>query len=139
MNLLTKARNKAWLNKLALAAVAATCLLLYTVGVTVKPGWITYALQLPALVIIAITALARVNDIGPDRTGLAWQARRVFLSMAGTAGLAFMVAPFSGGDFPSWRGLLLAWGTAGTWLTTPGMPPWAKYIAGKAKLPKAMT
>lgn len=136
---LKKAKNKALLNKLAIASVGGTAVFLYTIGVTVKPGWLTYAIQLPALAIIAITALARVNDIGPDRTTLEWQARRTFLSLTGTAAVAMSFAPFSSGEFPTWQSLALSWGLAGSWLTTPGMPPWAKYIAGKAKLPKEMT
>lgn len=136
---LKKAKTKALLNKLAIASVGATALFLYTIGVTVKPGWLTYALQFPALAIIAVTALARVNDIGPERTTIEWQARRTFLSLTGTAAVALMLAPFGADEFPSWRGLALAWGLAGSWLTTPGMPPWAKYIMGEAKLPKEMT
>lgn len=136
---LKKARNKLWLNRIAVAGIAGVIALLYTLGVTITPGWVTYALQFPALAIIAITALARVNDIREDRTTWNWQARRLFLSMAGTAGISFMFAPFGGGEFPTWRGLILAWGVAGTWLTTPGMPPWADYVFGKAKLPKELT
>lgn len=136
---LKKAKNKALLNKMAFATVAAIALFLYTIGVTVKPSWLTYGLQLPSLVIMALTALARVNDIGPDRKGWQWEGRRIAFSAAGAAAIALMFGPFSGQDFPSWRGLLLTWGVAGVWLTTPGMPPWDKYIMGKAKLPKEMT
>lgn len=136
---LKKAKNKALLNKLAIASVGATALFLYTIGVTVKPGWLTYAVQFPALAIIAITALARVNDIVAERTSLEWQARRTFLSLAGTCAVAYGVAPFWGDVFPSWLSVAMTWGLAGSWLTTPGMPPWAKYIMGEAKLPKEMT
>lgn len=136
---LKKAKNKLWLNRVAVAAMGGVVGLLYTLGVTVKPGWLTYAIQLPALIIIALTALARVNDIREDRVTWHWQARRLFLSMAGTAGVAFIFAPFGDGEFPTWRGLLVAWGVAGTWLTTPGMPPWSEYIFGKATPPKELT
>ena len=138
-SLLKTTKNKAMLNKLAIASVAGSAVFLYTIGVTVKPGWLTYLVQLPSLVIIAITALARVNDIGAERTSLEWQARRTFLSLAGTCAVAYGVAPFWGDVFPSWLSVAMTWGLAGSWLTTPGMPPWDKYIMGKARLPKELT
>jgi hypothetical protein len=136
---LKQAKTKALFHKLTIGAIACAALLLYILGVTVDPGWVTYIIQLPALLIISLTALARVNDIGPERTGWEWHTRRVALSLAGAAAISLVVSPFSGGEFPTWRGLALTWGVAGAWLTTPGMPPWAKYIAGKVKLPENMT
>jgi hypothetical protein len=36
-------------------------------------------------------------------------------------------------DFPSWREVILRWGMALVWLTTPHMPPWWRYISGRYK------
>lgn len=33
--------------------------------------------------------------------------------------------------FPTWRAVVLLWGFALTWLTTPDHPPWDYYITGK--------
>ena len=136
---------KQWLKKtknkyqLSAAAVLVAALALYLSGVGLYAGWLTYGVQFPALLILVTTALSRVNDIRPERTEWIWQIRRVGLSFVGVAATALIFSPFSGGGFPTWRGLMLTWGMAMTWLATPGMPPWSKYTFGSAKLPKSMT
>lgn len=125
---LSKVKNRAWLNKLGIAAAAVGGLFLYLTGTTVETGWGTYAIQLPALFIIAVTALVRVNDISQKKKGAVWNVRRVGLSFAGAAALSFVFTPWMYDEFPSWRELLLSWGFALTWLTTPDQPPWWKKV-----------
>lgn len=131
---------KQWLRKLkddhtfSLVAVAVAAVALYVSGVDIAPGWVTYLAQLPALVILILTALARVNDIKSTQTEWVWQVRRIGLSFVGVAATGLVFAPFVGEAFPTWRSMLIPWGTALTWLSTPGMPPWSKYITGTAKV-----
>lgn len=88
----------------------------------VAPGALTYVAGFPALILILLTALARVNDIKDHQTSLRWQARRTFLVFA-AGGAVYMLA-----TVPTWGMVLLYWGVAGTWLTTPGQPPWHQYL-----------
>lgn len=85
---------------------------------------------IPAFLIL-ITALARLNDIKRNQNSKRWWVRRmgllgVFVSMTMfIAGFFFTFAPY-------WRAVIALsglWGFLLTWMTTPGMPPWWKYIA----------
>ena len=58
-------------------------LAIYWFSLYIPPGWATWWLIAPATLIVAITALARVNDIGPERMGKRWQVRKVGLILAG--------------------------------------------------------
>lgn len=99
-------------------------------------GWLSWAVALPALVIIALTAAARVYDI--SERGKRWFVRRMGLILAGASSGAVAVSPILGYSlaFPSWYTVALLWGFALTWLTTPHMPPWYRYISGEYKLDK---
>lgn len=110
-------RNALWAVGMIVGfALACTATLL------VRPGAVTYVLGFPALVLVIITAIARLNDIPDDETGLRWQLRRLWLLsvMTGAAFLLFSV--------PTWPELLLFWGVAGASLTLPGQPPWHVYL-----------
>ena len=112
---------------LALLVVAG----FYFASMAFPPGWLSYLASLPPAVICAITALARVNDIGPERMGARWQVRRIALILVGAGSVMVMGAPFAADPiFPAWRTVVLLYGFAGAWLTTPGMPPWEYYITG---------
>jgi uncharacterized membrane protein YdjX (TVP38/TMEM64 family) len=85
---------------------------------------------IPAFLIL-ITALARLNDIKRSQNSKRWWVRRlgllgVFVSMTMfIAGFFFTFAPY-------WKQVIALaglWGVLLTWMTTPGMPPWWKYIA----------
>lgn len=104
---------------------------LYFLGQFVKPGLVTYAISAVALAVILITALARVNDITIELTGGRWHVRRFGLVLAGAGASALLASPLMTGDYPSWREVMLEAGVALTWFTTPGMPPWWRFIAGK--------
>lgn len=107
-------------------------LLVYTASLYVMPGWVTWAMIFPASLIVAITALARVNDIGPERMGRRWEVRKVGLILAGAGSVMIMATPFTESPvFPTWRAVVVMWGFALTWLTTPDHPPWDYYISGK--------
>lgn len=93
--------------------------------------WKAWAISVPALLIIMITAIARTQDIkGSDLRSF---VRRIGLILAGAGGFSLLMAPVLGysNSFPSWRAVTLYWGFAFTWLTTPHMPPWWKYVSGE--------
>lgn len=113
-------------------------LTLYYASTHIPPGWLTYLLSTPALLVLAVTALARLNDIRPDQISKRWQVRRYGMVMVGAAslGLCFEpLIPWGVGittlDFPSWREVVVRWGIALVWITTPHMPPWWRYITGE--------
>lgn len=93
-----------------------------------------YLLLLPALLIIAVTALVRANDIGWKRKGGHWHVRRIGFVLVGGAAVGYMLKPWwFSGIYPSWYSVVLAWGVALTWITTPGQPPWWRYVSGEYK------
>lgn len=131
------ARFKALINRAALnhavgALVTITLLAAtYLVSSQVPPSLVTWALALPADIIILLTAIARLNDLGTEKHSKRWQVRRMGFIFAGVAALGFILTPFETiPQYASWKGLLLHWGVALTWFTTPNMPPWWKYING---------
>lgn len=115
---------------------AAVILLLFTVIGDVAPSWLTWAATVPAWVISGLTAAARLHDI--TEIGKRWFVRRLGMIMVASGALALIAAPIMGysNSFPTWRGSCLYWGFALSWLTTPNMPPWWKYISGEWKLAK---
>lgn len=102
----------------------------YFVGNSLGPSMWSYIVVLPALAIILITAIARVNDISKELQSKRWQVRRVGLSVAAGASAALLAAPLAGA-YMSWGTTALIWGFALTWLTTPEMPPWWRWISGR--------
>lgn len=114
--------------------LATACLLTILWGVmSLEPSWLSWAITLPAHAVIILTVLARVKDLKDMK--LVSQARRMGLIMTATASVAFMSSPFflTLGNFPTWKGVLMVWGVAITWFTTPNQPPWWKYIAGELR------
>lgn len=131
---LSHIKGKAVLNAVPVAATAFILASLYALGIVVNPGIITYCVSLPALAVIATTALARVNDIKKENSGWQWQLRRVGLTLVGTAAVVGVYSPITDPTtYPTWKGLVLYYGFALTWLTTPNMPPWWRYVSGEAK------
>ena len=102
----------------------------YFVGNSLGPSMWSYIVALPALAIILITAIARVNDISKELQSKRWQVRIVGLSVAAGASAALLAAPLAGA-YMSWGTTALIWGFALTWLTTPEMPPWWRWISGR--------
>lgn len=110
----------------------------YLGAALLRPGLATYLLSLPPALVIAVTALARVNDIGPEHMAWRWHVRRTSLVMAGTGAVMVIGAPLTETGYAiPWWGVVLIWGVGGAWLTTPGQPPWEDYITGKYRRPRA--
>ena len=112
---------------------------IYAASLVVLPGWLTYGLSFIALTGIGFTALARLDDISSDQTSKRWQVRRAGLVMvvagAGMIALDPMTSPLQGNGthFPTWNEVMIYWGMFLTWVTTPHMPPWWRYITGQYK------
>lgn len=114
------------------ATAVVVVLAAYFGSVFILPGVVTWLLILPPSLVVAITALARVNDIGPEKMQLVWHVRRLGLIMAGAGAVMLMTTPFGEApSYPTWRAVILVWGLALTWLTTPNMPPWWLYVTGQ--------
>lgn len=97
-------------------------------------GWLTWGLSLPPLAIIILTALARAYDIR-DLSARGF-IRKMGMVLVAASAASLLVSPLLGytSSFPLWRSVLLYWGFALSWLTTPNMPPWWKYVSGEYKL-----
>jgi hypothetical protein len=109
------------------AAALAVAISIYTLCHFVDPGWLTWSISFVALSVIIVTALARANDLQSSLKGFRWEVRRAGLLFV--CGGAFLI--LLQGGLPEWRDVFLYVGFAMTWFTTPHMPPWWKYIAGK--------
>ena len=84
-----------------------------------------------AAFLILITAIARLNDIKRCQTQKRWWARRVGLLFVSVS-MVMMIASYFTISTPYWNSIMRVvglWGFALTWLTTPGMPPWSKWIS----------
>lgn len=116
------------------AAVSAllSLLTIYICVAFLKPGFLTELLSMTSLGFITLTALARVNDIERGKVSKRWQLRRLGLTMAGIGAVTTAIAELSNLlPSPDWRMIFFRWGIAITWLTTPHMPPWWRWISYK--------
>ena len=123
-------RLKEHSNTIAGVITMVVIMICYFIGNSLGPSMWSYVIALPALAIILITAIARVNDISKKLQSKRWQVRRVGLSVSAGASAALLVAPLAGA-YMSWGMAALIWGFALTWLTTPEMPPWWRWISGR--------
>lgn len=85
---------------------------------------------IPAFLIL-ITALARLNDIKKNQSSKRWWVRRMGLLMV-FVGMVLFISGFFFTYSTGWRqvmALCSLWGVLLTWMTTPGMPPWHRYIS----------
>lgn len=116
----------------ALALLAVFVVGAFIAATFIPPGFVTSALMIPPCIVLLLTAIARVNDIGPENMGWIWQVRRLGLVLAGSGAVMYMFSPWTqiGGHAP-WRAVALAYGVALAWLTTPVLPPWWAYITGE--------
>ena len=122
--------------KVISALSAAACLsAAYIVLWQEEPSILNWLLGVPAALIVAITALVRANDIPHEVTSWRGHLRRAGFVLAGVGSINWLVMPFGDrGHWPQWYSLLLLWGMAASWLTTPGMPPWWGYVTGTKKI-----
>ena len=102
----------------------------YFVGLYVGNSIWSYVVAMPALAVLLITAIARVNDISNAKTSKRWQVRRAGLSIVAGSSATLLVATMVGAHM-GWGTAALIWGFAMTWLTTPEMPPWWRWISGR--------
>lgn len=80
---------------------------------------------------ILITAVARLNDITREQNSKRWWVRRIGL-LSLIVAMSLKIGSYFGISVPYWREIaetLLCWGICLTWLTTPGTPPWWRWIA----------
>lgn len=126
--------NKASVLSMTVAAVVILALFYAASGT--PPSWITWFATVPAWIIVGLTAAARLHDI--TELGKRWFVRRLGMILVASGALALITAPVLGysNSFPTWRSSCIYWGFALSWLTTPNMPPWWKYISGEWKLAK---
>lgn len=87
-----------------------------------------------ALLIIAITMLARANDLR-WKTGMKWNARLVGFILAGCAPIGIIGKELALKDWPDPYVVLFRIGLMLVFLTTPYLPPWWKWISGKDESP----
>jgi NADH:ubiquinone oxidoreductase subunit 6 (subunit J) len=88
-------------------------------------------LYIIAALLIFITAVARLNDIKKEQNSKRWWVRRVGLLFVSVS-MVMVVASYFTTATPYWNHIMKItglWGFALTWLTTPGMPPWWRYIS----------
>lgn len=102
----------------------------YFASIYAPPGIVTYLLALPPSLIVLVTALARLNDMGVDKREFHWHLRRAAFVLAGAAAGMVIFAPLSASPTVPWRSVVLLWGVALAWLTTPNAEPWWPYITG---------
>ncbi|QKW95606.1 hypothetical protein AXL3_25 [Stenotrophomonas phage vB_SmaS-AXL_3] len=84
-----------------------------------------------AAFVILITALARLNDIKRSQKSKRWWVRRVGLLFVSVS-MVMMIMSYFTVATPYWNQvmrILGLWGFALTWVTTPGMPPWWRWIS----------
>lgn len=77
--------------------------------------------------VILVTAVARLNDMGKENHNWNWWARRVGMILVALSCLLIIASPFSEYqvgfiNFSLMLGIMLAW------ITTPQQPPWWRYI-----------
>lgn len=115
------------INRKSLLKYAIVILIAYSLSLFVAPGWITYAIALPAYVIVGLTCLSRANHLDEDTHRA--DVRRLGFSVM--AGLIFMhtVEPIWG-QFPNWPKVWMSWSLSMIWLTTEGLPPWWQIVTG---------
>lgn len=93
-----------------------------------------YLSAIPPAIVIAITCIVRAHDMREDEWDFKSVVRRIAFLLAVVASVRFTSRWLSRpGDYPDWGVIVGLWAWAGILFTTPGMPPWWKYIHGEAK------
>lgn len=84
-----------------------------------------------AALLILVTAVARINDIKRDKSEVRWWVRRIGLLLVSVS-MVLLIASYFTVASPYWNPTMKItglWGFCLTWLTTPNMPPWWKWIS----------
>lgn len=127
-------KSKVTKGKLLSAVSALACLAIAYYAIEQPyPSVAAWVVGLPAAAIVSITAVVRGNEIPVEVDSWRSHLRRAGFFFSGIGAVNFIMTPLIWG-WPSWYSLLLLWGIAAAWLTTPNMPPWWDYVTGKKKL-----
>lgn len=112
------------------AAFAILMIVLVQLCVAYGPvGWMTYILAVPALVVLILTAIAGLNDMGLEKVGPFWNVRRCGLILVAYFAVQFLALPLARvPEWPSWYRVAGVYGFAFVWITRADMPPWFTYI-----------
>lgn len=90
-----------------------------------------YLASILPLLIVIITCIARVNDIGRTSKELRWHFRRLGFVFVGGASGWMLLSPMWDFAYVGESGLTFLIGQSMVWVTTPNMPPWWRYITGE--------
>lgn len=124
-------------HKWAMLASFLLVSLFYALNTFVAPGWASWLASIPALIIVFVTAIARLDTISQDKVNLNWQMKRTGFVLIASLAVVYGYIPFSNQPlFPTWLLTGLMWGFALTWLATPNQPPWWKFVTGEYRLRK---
>ena len=93
-----------------------------------------YLVSFPAWLILAVTAAARLSDIGPHQWAMHDHFRRLGIIGVGVTSLCTICVPLASDWWrfhtAGWQDAAMAWSWALVWITTPGTPPWWDFILG---------
>ena len=113
-------RGGGWKSMLPAGVALALVFGVYLATLHIPPGMVTWAALAPAAVVVTLTSLSRLNAMEQDLVGWKWQVRRAGLIMAGAGSAMMLSSPLAGMPiYPTWRGVLILWGVACVWSTTP--------------------
>lgn len=90
-----------------------------------------YLASVLPLMIVIITCIARVNDIGRSNKEMHWHFRRLGFVLVGGASGWLLLSPMWDFSYAGEAGVTFFFGQAMVWVTTPNMPPWWRYITGE--------
>lgn len=102
-------------------------LFVYLCTLEVPPGWYSYVLALPAIVMLALSSLAHISDIHCDQVGSYWDVRRNGTILAGMVAVLYLFSPLIS-TWPSWREVAGLWSFALVWITSDGRVPWMRLV-----------
>ena len=95
---------------------------------------IWYILQVPGWLIIFLTAAFRINAIEMTQNTFIWWLRRISLVASATIAVMMVASPFTESTYrfsdPTWRGFMISFAWAMTWITSPNQRPWWLWLSG---------
>lgn len=97
-------------------------------------------LIIAAMIVMFGIAAARLNDIKKNQKAARWWFRRMglLMTMVGTGGRVMAYITLFAPHWYDVTSLLIFWGVALTWITTPNQPPLWKYISRNDPPPEAV-
>lgn len=106
---------------------------MYTLSYYADKTFVGYLSAIPAAFIIGVTCVVRAHDMRDDEWDIKSVIRRIAFLLGVVASIRYCTLGASRpGDYPDWGVIVGMWAWAGILFTTPGMPPWWKYIHGEA-------